>query len=75
MDKLSKDSKYLGNPIFIDRNYSKAYEELKRKVEAKLQGWKAKILSQANKFTHIKSVINATPFYVMIAYKFLTNWC
>ncbi|KAF7808233.1 reverse transcriptase [Senna tora] len=45
----NKLSKYLG--VFID------------KVEAKLTGWKSKLLSQAARLTLIKSVIQSSPLY------------
>lgn len=45
LGELPKDSKYLGNPFFMRKNLSKDFEELKRKMEVKFEGWKAKLLS------------------------------
>lgn len=62
MSELPTEMKYLGNPLFRSRNHSKAYEELKSKIEARLQGWKSYLLSQTSKYILIKSVVSSTPF-------------
>lgn len=51
--------------MFVGKNHFKAYEDLKRKIEAKLQGWKLHLLSQARKLTLIKFVVNVIPLYAM----------
>lgn len=51
------------------------YDERKRKVEAKLQEWKAKLLSQVGRVTLTKSVVLAIPLYAMTAYKLPDAWC
>lgn len=60
---------------FRGENHSKAYEDLKKKIEAKLHRWKTKLLLQAGKCILIKSVINSMPIYAMSAFKFLSKWC
>nr|XP_048336943.1 uncharacterized protein LOC107411956 [Ziziphus jujuba var. spinosa] len=75
MNELPKDSKYLGHQLFLGRNHSKAYDDLRKKVEARLQGWQGKLLSQADRFTLTKSVISAIPLYAMTAYKLPEKWC
>lgn len=75
IEELSKESKYLSNHLFFDRNMSKAFEDLKKKVEVKLEGWKSKLLSQAGKYTLVKSVVNAIPIYSMSANALPAKWC
>lgn len=36
--ELTKDSKNLGNPLFTRKNHSNSYEDLRRKIDSKLQG-------------------------------------
>lgn len=47
MKELPKNTKYLSNPLFVGKNRSSAYEDLKIKMENGLQGWKNKLLSLA----------------------------
>lgn len=75
LKEISKEAKYLGNSLFHGRQHSKDYEDLKNKVESKLQGWKAKLLSQAGKFTLVKSVISTIHIYAMSAVKIPKTWC
>ena len=39
------------------------FQDLVDKMQAILQGWKARILSQAGRTTVIKSVLQSMPFY------------
>nr|XP_048317959.1 uncharacterized protein LOC125418466 [Ziziphus jujuba var. spinosa] len=75
LSDILEDARYLGNPLFGNRKHSKDYEELKIKIEAKLQVWKSKLLSQAGKYTLIKSVVTALPLYAMSAAKLHSLWC
>ncbi|XP_048337148.2 uncharacterized protein LOC125424292 [Ziziphus jujuba] len=75
LKELTRETKYFGNPMFVSRNRTKNYEVLKVKVELKLQGWKAKLISQAGKHTLIKSVMSAIPLYTMAAAKLPSKWC
>ncbi|XP_060669154.1 uncharacterized protein LOC132800155 [Ziziphus jujuba] len=73
--ELPKESKYLGNPLFLGKNKSRDFEELKNRVEAKLQDWKAKLLSQAGKLVLVKSAVMAMPIYTMSTHKLPLQWC
>lgn len=75
LNKISDQAKYLGNPLFMGRKITQAYEDLKRKIEFKLQGWKSKLLSQARKSTLIKSVINVMLVYAMSNTSLPLKWC
>ncbi|XP_048324699.2 uncharacterized protein LOC125421031 [Ziziphus jujuba] len=75
LSDLPKDARYLGNPLFGNRKHSKDYEELRIKIEATLQGWKSKLLSQAGKYTLIKSVVTPLPLYAMSTAKLPSLWC
>lgn len=61
MKELSKDAKYLGNPSILGKNKSEAFSKLFLCMERKLEGWKAKLLSQAGRCTLIKVVLSSTP--------------
>nr|XP_048331296.1 uncharacterized protein LOC125422892 [Ziziphus jujuba var. spinosa] len=73
--ELLKEAKYLGNPLFLGKNKSRDFEELKNHLEAKLQDWKAKLLSQAGKLVLVKSVVTEMPIYTMSAHKLPLKWC
>nr|XP_015876458.1 uncharacterized protein LOC107413102 [Ziziphus jujuba var. spinosa] len=67
--ELPKDTKYLGNPLFTGSNKSKDFEELKKRVEIRLQGWKANLLSQAGREGLVKFVITTIPLYTFSTHK------
>nr|XP_048330709.1 uncharacterized protein LOC125422659 [Ziziphus jujuba var. spinosa] len=73
--ELSKKTKYLGIPLFMDRNKVVAFEDLKNKVESKIQGWKAKLLSQTGRVTLIKHVVTSVPVYSMSTFLLVKFWC
>jgi len=52
--------KYLDLPPIIGRRKKQAFEDIKSKVQSKLNGWKGKLLSQLGREVLIKSV--AKPF-------------
>nr|XP_048332767.1 uncharacterized protein LOC125423184 [Ziziphus jujuba var. spinosa] len=73
--KLSKDAKYLGNPLFYGKNKLKDFEEVRKKVELRLKNWKANLLSQAGRLVLVKSVVSSIPIYAMSASKLPLTWC
>jgi hypothetical protein len=55
-----KQPKYLGLPILFDKSQKAAFQETIEEVRNKIEGWKAKTLSQAGISVLIKFVA-ATP--------------
>lgn len=57
--------KYLGLHLNWDKSNKNPVEEIQEKINKKLVGWKAKLLSQAGRTTLIKSVGSSIPAYTM----------
>ena len=51
------------------------FQDLVVKMQAKLQGWKARILSQASRTTLIKSVLQSMPLYTFQCFKVSETIC
>ncbi|XP_075659051.1 uncharacterized protein LOC142628906 [Castanea sativa] len=66
--------KYLGFPIKLGNSSSHDFDYILDKVQAKLQGWKANLLSMARRLTLTKAVLSAIPSYV-IQGCFLSKGC
>uniref|UniRef100_A0A803PMU7 Reverse transcriptase domain-containing protein n=1 Tax=Cannabis sativa TaxID=3483 RepID=A0A803PMU7_CANSA len=66
---VTQHTKYLGMPTFVGKNKQQVFGKLREKVEAKLQGWKMGLFSQAGKEILIKAVIQALPCYVMSCFR------
>ncbi|XP_060964152.1 uncharacterized protein LOC115722573 [Cannabis sativa] len=62
-------TKYLGMPTFVGKNKKQVFGKIRGKIEAKLQGWKMGLFSQAGKEILIKAVIQALPCYVMSCFR------
>jgi hypothetical protein len=60
-----KNSIYLGLPILIGKSKREAFQGIIDKVSSKIEGWKAKSLSQAGRLVLIKDVAATIPFYAM----------
>jgi hypothetical protein len=58
-------SVYLGLPILYGNSKSKAFNEIVEKVQKRIEGWRAKSLSQASRTILIKSVAASIPTYAM----------
>ncbi|XP_070054663.1 uncharacterized protein [Nicotiana tomentosiformis] len=56
---------YLGCPMFYTRRRKVYYEELIKKVKAKLHSWKGKLLSFGRKATLISSVLQSMPVHIL----------
>ncbi|KAL5557445.1 hypothetical protein UlMin_039681 [Ulmus minor] len=72
--RIKPDSAYLGLPLFRSGKVKDFYF-LVDWLDAKLAGWKAKILSKAKKLVLIKSVVSSLPTYVMQTVKISASIC
>ena len=61
--------KYLGVNFKLKGGRTADFQDLIDKVSNKLQGWKAKLLSQASRLTLINSVLNSIPIYTFSVFK------
>ena len=61
--------KYLGVNFKLKGGRTADFQDLIDKVSNKLQGWKAKLLSQAGCLTLINSVLNSIPIYTFFVFK------
>lgn len=67
--EIRNDAKYLGNPFFVGRNKASLFEDLQSRVEARILGWKAKLLSCAGCATLVKTVLSTILSYSMASCK------
>ncbi|XP_060957672.1 uncharacterized protein LOC133029200 [Cannabis sativa] len=75
MHVLKGKEKYLGNPFFVSARKREDFNFIKTKVLNRLEGWKAKCLSQAGRTTLIKSVLQSIPCYTMAATRLPVALC
>lgn len=62
-------SKYLGTEFKLRGRRVRDFQDLIDKMQAKLQGWKARILSQAGRSTLIAFVLQSMPLYTFQCFK------
>jgi hypothetical protein len=67
--------KYLGITFKLRGNRIGDFQDLIYKISSKLQGWKAKLLSQAGRLTLINSVLHSLPIYNFSVFKAPKNIC
>ena len=67
--------KYLGLPSLVGKRKKESFNYIKEKVWRKLQGWEAKLLSQAGREVLLKMVIQAIPTYTMGCFKLPVGLC
>uniref|UniRef100_A0A803P2H6 Reverse transcriptase n=1 Tax=Cannabis sativa TaxID=3483 RepID=A0A803P2H6_CANSA len=75
MHVLKGKEKYLGNPFFVSARKREDFNFIKTKVLNRLEGWKAKCLSQAGRTTLIKSVLQSIPCYTTAATRLPVSLC
>ena len=69
VQEIKQYEKYLGLPSLVGRNKKASLLYIKERVEAKLQGWKKQLLSQAGLEILLKAVIQAIPTFAMSCFK------
>ena len=67
--------KYLGLPFLVGRRKKESFTHIKQQVWKKIQGWEAKLLSQAGREILIKVVAQALPTYTMACFKLFISLC
>jgi hypothetical protein len=72
---VSQPSKYLGVNFKLRGNRIADFQDLIHKISSKLQGWKAKLLSQAGRLTLINSVFNSIPICTFSVFKVPETVC
>ena len=68
-------SKYLGVNFKLRGNRIADFQDLINKISSKLQGWKAKLLSQTGRLTLINSVLTSIPIYTFSMFKIPETVC
>ena len=67
--------KYLGLPSFVGMGKKAYFTQIKERIQAKMQGWKEKLLSQARKEVMIKAIVQSIPTYSMSVFKLPVGLC
>ena len=68
-------SLYLGLPILMGNSKKRAFHGIIEKVQSRIEGWRAKTLSQAGRLVLIKSVATALPSYAMSSFLLPNSFC
>jgi hypothetical protein len=68
-------SLYLGLPILMGNSKKIAFQGIIDKVHSRIDGWRAKTLSQASRLVLIKSVAAALPSYAMSSFLLPISCC
>lgn len=66
--KLLPSSIHLGLPSIMPRSKVEAFKHIQHRIDGKLTGWKAKLLSQAGRSMLVKAVVSAIPTYGMSSF-------
>jgi hypothetical protein len=68
-------SLYLGLPILMRNSKKRAFQGIIDKVLGKIEGWKAKSLSQVGRLVLIKSIAAGLPSYAMSSFLLPKSFC
>ncbi|KAL5726650.1 hypothetical protein ACHQM5_009673 [Ranunculus cassubicifolius] len=73
--KFSDGEKYLGTPIMLGKNKSDTFQYLVEKMQKRVSGRKAKVLSLAGRNVLINTVAKSIHVYAMSTYKLPVSIC
>lgn len=68
-------ARHLGLPLLFGKSKSAVFLDILDKVQAKIDGWLSKTLSQARKTVLVKVVASAIPSYAMSTFLFPDEFC
>jgi len=71
----SKSEKYLGLPISVGKSRKNAFEYIKQRIWARIQGRQEKLLFKEGKEILIKAVAQAIPTYAMSCFNLTKSFC
>jgi hypothetical protein len=71
----STKSIYLGLPILFGNSKKSAFQNIIEKVKSKVEGWRAKSLSQAGRLVFIKSAAASIPSYAISTFLLPKSIC
>ena len=75
VSEVDRFESYLGLPTLVGRKKYHTFSFIKDRVWKKLQGWKGKMLSRANKEILIKAVAQSIPTYTMSVFQLPVKLC
>jgi hypothetical protein len=75
LNSETQNERYLELPAHISHSKQEAFEYIKEKIWARIQGWKEKLLSMAEKEILIKSIAQAIPTYAMSCFNLTKSFC
>jgi hypothetical protein len=67
--------KHLGLPILFGKSKMAILSNILDKIQDKIEGWRSKTLSQADKAITVKAVAFAIPSYAMSSFMLLDGLC
>jgi hypothetical protein len=66
---------YLGLPSYINKSKIQSFSNIKDRVQKRLNNWKIKFISQAEKKILLKAVVQAIPTYSMSVFQLPATLC
>ena len=73
--EIKEYEKYLGLPAVVGKNKRESLIYIKERIWSKLQGWKEKLLSQAEREVLLKAIVQAIPTFAMSCFKLPLSLC
>lgn len=73
--KIDQNIDYMSNPLFIQRNRTRAFKRIIERIASKIEGWRSKFLSSACKAIIIRPVLQSTAIYTTSTFKIPKSVC